>query len=40
MADDTLLKIRGLKIEATTYPPGEPPKDITLVHGVDLTLAR
>lgn len=40
MADDTLLKIRGLKIEATSYPPGEPPKDITLVHGIDLTLAR
>ena len=40
MADDTLLKIRGLKIEATSYPPGEKPKDITLVHGIDLTLAR
>jgi len=40
VADDTLLKIRGLKIEATSYPPGEPPKDITLVHGIDLTLAR
>ena len=40
MVDDTLLKIRGLKIEATSYPPGEPPKDITLVHGINLTLAR
>ncbi|MFZ1469153.1 MAG: ABC transporter ATP-binding protein [Paracoccaceae bacterium] len=40
MADEPLLKIRGLIIEATSYPPGEPPKEITLVHGVDLTLAR
>jgi len=37
---DPLLEIKGLVIEATTYPPGEPPKDITLVHGVDLTLQR
>jgi peptide/nickel transport system ATP-binding protein len=40
VADDPLLKIRGLKIEATSYPPGEPPKNVTLVHGVDLTLQR
>lgn len=40
MADDPLLKIRGLVIEATSYPPGEPPKNVTLVHGVDLTLQR
>jgi peptide/nickel transport system ATP-binding protein len=40
VADDTLLQIRGLKIEATSYPPGEPPKEVTLVEGVDLTLAR
>ena len=26
MADDTLLQIRGLKIEATSYPPAEPPQ--------------
>ena len=37
---DTLLSIKGLVIEATSYPPGEPPKNVTLVHGVDLTLAR
>ena len=37
---DTLLQIKGLVIEATSYPPGEPPKNVTLVHGVDLTLAR
>ncbi|MGL4234936.1 ABC transporter ATP-binding protein [Tabrizicola sp.] len=40
MADDTLLDIRGLVIEATSYPPGEPPKNVTLVHGVDLNLKR
>ncbi|MFO1203624.1 MAG: ABC transporter ATP-binding protein [Tabrizicola sp.] len=37
---DPLLQIRGLVIEATSYPPGEPPKNVTLVHGVDLTLER
>ncbi|MFN3576088.1 MAG: ABC transporter ATP-binding protein [Tabrizicola sp.] len=37
---DPLLQIKGLVIEATTYPPGEPPKTVTLVHGVDLTLER
>jgi len=40
VADDTLLKIKGLVIEATSYPPGEPPKNVTLVHGVDLHLKR
>lgn len=37
---DPLLQIKGLVIEATSYPPGEPPKNVTLVHGVDVTLAR
>jgi peptide/nickel transport system ATP-binding protein len=40
VADDTLLAIKGLVIEATSYPPGEPPKNVTLVHGVDLTLQK
>ncbi|WP_395542350.1 ABC transporter ATP-binding protein [Neotabrizicola sp. sgz301269] len=40
MADDTLLDIKGLVIEATSYPPGEAPKEVTLVHGVDLKLQR
>jgi peptide/nickel transport system ATP-binding protein len=40
VADDLLLDIKGLVIEATSYPPGEPPKDITLVHGVDVQLRR
>lgn len=35
---EPLLTIKGLVIEATSYPPGEPPKNVTLVHGVDLTL--
>lgn len=40
MADDLLLDIKGLVIEATAYPPGEPPKEVTLVHGVDVQLQR
>jgi len=35
-----LLDIRNLRIEATVYPPGEPPKSITLVNDVSLTLER
>lgn len=30
-----LLKVRGLKIGATIYPPGEKSHDIEIVHGVD-----
>ncbi|MEQ1953790.1 ABC transporter ATP-binding protein [Mesorhizobium sp. CN2-181] len=37
---DTLLDIRNLRIEAKVFPPGEPPKAITLVHDVSLTLQR
>lgn len=37
---DTLLDIRGLKIGATVYPPGEKPKDIEIVHGVDVKLEK
>jgi len=40
VADDILLAIKGLVIGATSYPAGEPPKEVTLVHGVDLTLKR
>jgi peptide/nickel transport system ATP-binding protein len=35
-----LLDIRNLRIEATVYPPGEPPRNITLVNDVSLTLER
>ena len=36
---EPLLKVRGLKIGATVYPPGEKPHDIEIVHGVDFDLA-
>lgn len=36
---DPLLDVRGLKIEATAYPPGEPPQEITIVEGVSFTVA-
>lgn len=35
-----LLSIKDLVIQATAYPPGEPPKTVTLVHGVSLTLPK
>ncbi|WP_137701418.1 ABC transporter ATP-binding protein [Marimonas lutisalis] len=40
MSDDKLVKVRGLKIGATVYPPGEKPHDIEIVHGVDFDLER
>ncbi|KIC43330.1 ABC transporter [Ruegeria sp. ANG-R] len=36
---EPLLKVRGLKIGATVYPPGEKPHDIEIVHGIDFDLA-
>ncbi|NPD14636.1 ABC transporter ATP-binding protein [Xinfangfangia sp. D13-10-4-6] len=39
-SEKPLLEIRGLVIEATSYPPGEAPKNVTLVHGVDVTLQK
>ena len=35
-----LLDIRNLKIEATVYPPGEDPRNVTIVDGVSLTLQK
>ncbi len=35
---EPLLKVRGLKIGATVYPPGEKPHPIKIVHGVDFDL--
>ena len=35
-----LLSVRHLKIEATSYPPGEPPKRVTIVDGVSFDLAK
>jgi peptide/nickel transport system ATP-binding protein len=39
-AQSNLLSVRNLKIEATSYPPGEPPKRITIVDGVSFDLAK
>ena len=36
MAD--LLEIKGLRIEATSYPPGEPPRDVVLVDDVSVSV--
>lgn len=38
MAD--LLEFKNLKIEATSYPPGEPPRDVVLVDGVSVSVAK
>ncbi|MBB2699936.1 UNVERIFIED_ORG: peptide/nickel transport system ATP-binding protein [Rhizobium esperanzae] len=35
-----LLSVRNLKIEATSYPPGEPPKRVTIVEGVSFDLKK
>jgi peptide/nickel transport system ATP-binding protein len=35
-----LLSVRNLKIEATSYPPGEAPKRVTLVDDVSFDLAK
>jgi peptide/nickel transport system ATP-binding protein len=37
---EALLNITDLRIEATSYPPGEPPKEVVLVDGVSLTLEK
>ncbi len=37
---DVILDVRDLKIEATIHPPGEPPKDVTIVDGVSFTLGK
>lgn len=35
---EPLLKVRGLKIGAMAYPPGEKPQEIKIVHGIDFEL--
>jgi peptide/nickel transport system ATP-binding protein len=35
-----LLSVRNLKIEATSYPPGESPRRVTIVDGVSFDLQR
>jgi peptide/nickel transport system ATP-binding protein len=36
----SLLEVRDLKIEATAYPPGEAPRDITIVEGVSFKVEK
>ncbi|MDO6728207.1 ABC transporter ATP-binding protein [Cognatishimia sp. 1_MG-2023] len=43
MLDQTttpVLSVKNLKIQATSYPPGEKPKDITIVEDVSFTVQR
>ncbi|ACM30348.1 peptide ABC transporter [Rhizobium rhizogenes K84] len=40
MAMPELLSVRDLKIEATSYPPGEPPKRVTIVDRVSFDLKK
>ncbi len=35
-----MLEMRNLRIEATSFPPGEPPKDVVLVHDVSVTVQK
>jgi peptide/nickel transport system ATP-binding protein len=35
-----LLEFRNLRIEATSYPPGEAPRDVVLVDGVSVSVAK
>ncbi|MEH6772383.1 MAG: ABC transporter ATP-binding protein [Cereibacter changlensis] len=37
---EPLLTIEGLRIEATAYPPGEPPRDVVLVEDVSFALEK
>ena len=37
---DILLDVENLKIEATAYPPGEPPQEITIVEGVSFQVEK
>ena len=40
MAEPALLEIRNLRIEATSYPPGEPPRALVLVDGVSVAVQK
>ena len=35
-----LLQIKNLRIEATSYPPGEPPRDVVLVDDVSVSVQK
>lgn len=40
MAEDPLLDVRDLRMQATVHPPGEEARDVTIVDGVSFTLPR
>ena len=40
MVPDALLEFKDLRIEATAYPPGEPPKHLVLVEGVSVSVQK
>ncbi|MCB1461717.1 MAG: ABC transporter ATP-binding protein [Nitratireductor sp.] len=40
VADNALLDIKNLRIEATVYPPGEDPQDVVIVDDVSLQLEK
>lgn len=40
MPEKLLLDIQHLRIEATSYPPGEPPRDVVLVDDVSVSLQK
>ena len=37
---EPLLSFKNLKIEATAYPPGEPPRHLVLVDGVSVSVEK
>ena len=40
LPNNGLLSVKNLKIEATSYPPGEPPKTVTLVENVSFEVEK
>ncbi|WP_438753118.1 ABC transporter ATP-binding protein [Pararhizobium sp. O133] len=40
LSRNDLLSVKNLKIEATSYPPGEPPKTVTLVENVSFDVQK
>jgi len=40
LPNNSLLSVKNLKIEATSYPPGEPPKTVTLVENVSFDVQK
>lgn len=40
MVAETLLEFKNLRIEATSYPPGEPPRHVVLVDGVSVSVEK